>query len=77
MLNSLLQPINGGVCALHDPSGLHVGNFNWVNGQWKFKAVGYGPAGQVMPGHGPLTDRHNSCFAQLDEATIRAQFFKD
>ena len=77
MINSLLQPINGGVCALHDPSGLHVGNFKWVHGQWKFKAVGYGPAGQVMPGHGPLTDRHNTCFAQLDEATIRAQFFKD
>jgi hypothetical protein len=54
-----------------------VGNFKWVNGQWKFKAVGYGPAGQVMPGHGPLTDRHNACFDRLDEAIIRAQFFKD
>lgn len=72
-----IQKITEGVHALHDPSGLHVGNFKWVNGQWKFKAVGYGPAGQVMPGHGPLTDRHNTCFAQLDEATIRAQFFED
>lgn len=77
MLGRLLKPLNPDVCALHDPSGLHVGNFKWVNGQWKFKAVGYGPAGQVMPGHGPLTDRHNTCFAQLDEATIRTQFFKD
>jgi hypothetical protein len=72
-----IQKINDGVHALHDTAGLHVGNFKWVNGQWKFKAVGYGPAGQVMPGHGPLTDRHNTCFAQLDEATIRAQFFQD
>jgi hypothetical protein len=30
-----------------------------------------------MPGHGPLTDRHNACFDRLDEAIIRAQFFKD
>jgi hypothetical protein len=53
-----------------------VGNFNWVNGQWKFKAIGYGPSGQVMPGHGPLTDRHNACFDRLDEALIRAEFFQ-
>ena len=74
---SLLTPQTEGVCALNDPSGLHVGNFKWVNGQWKFKALGYGPAGQVMPGHGPLTDRHNTRFDRLDEAIIRAQFFKD
>ncbi|WP_396437750.1 hypothetical protein [Limnohabitans sp.] len=74
---SLLTPQTEGVCALHDPSGLHVGNFKWVNGQWKFKAVGYGPAGQVMPGHGPLTHLHNTRFDRLDEAIVRAQFFKD
>jgi hypothetical protein len=62
---------------MNDPSGLHVGNFKWVNGQWKFKAVGYGPAGQVMPGHGPLTHLHNTRFDRLDEAIVRAQFFKD
>ena len=77
MPNSLLKPLNETVCALHDPSGLHVGNFKWLNGQWKFKAIGYGPTGQVMPGHGPLTDRHNACFDRLDEALIRAQFFKE
>lgn len=76
MLSPLLKPLSEGVCALHDPSGLHVGNFKWVNGQWKFKAVGYGPAGQVMPGHGSLTDRHNACFDELDEAIIRVQFFE-
>jgi hypothetical protein len=77
MTPSLLVRINDGICALHDPSGLHVGNFKWINGQWKFKAIGYGPEGQVMPGHGPLTDRHNTPLAQLDEATIRTHFFKD
>jgi hypothetical protein len=77
MPNSLLKPLNETVCALHDPLGLHVGNFKWLNGQWKFKAIGYGPTGQVMPGHGPLTDRHNACFDRLDEALIRAQFFEE
>ena len=77
MPSQLLKPLNEGVCALHDPSGLHVGNFKWVNGDWKFKAIGYGPSGQVMPGHGPLTDRHNTRFDRLEEATIRAQFFEE
>ena len=77
MTPSLLSPLDPGTVALHDPSGQHVGNFKWINGQWKFKAMGYGPEGQVMPGHGPLTDRHNTLFAQLDEATIRAHFFKE
>jgi hypothetical protein len=77
MPNSLLKPLNETTCALHAPSGLHVGNFKRLNGQWKFKAIGYGPSGQVMPGHGPLTDRHNACFDRLDEALIRAQFFEE
>jgi hypothetical protein len=77
MSSPLLKPLNEGVCELHDPSGLHVGNFKWIQGQWKFKAIGYGPGAQVVPGGGPLTDRHNWCFAQLDEALIRAQFFEE
>ncbi|WP_416545965.1 hypothetical protein ACHEXK_10560 [Limnohabitans sp. DCL3] len=70
-----IQTINDGVHALYDPAGLHVGNFKWINGLWKFKAIGYDPTGQVVPGGGPLTDRHNTTIAQLDEALIRAQFF--
>ena len=77
MTSTLLILVNNGIYALHNPAGLHVGNFKWVNGQWKFKAVGYGPAGQAMPGHGPLTDRHNACFDRIDEANIRAQFFEE
>jgi hypothetical protein len=65
------------ITALHNPAGLHVGNFKWIQGQWKFKSVGYGPSGQVMPCGGPLTDRHNTTFDQLDEAQIRAVFFNE
>ena len=77
MTDSLLIKLNDGIYALHDLAGLHVGNLKWINGQWKFKAIGYGPAGQLLPGGGPLTDRHNTPFAQLDEARIRAQFFEE
>ncbi|WP_300708994.1 hypothetical protein [Limnohabitans sp.] len=72
----MIEKINDGVYALHDPTGLHVGHFKWIQGQWKFKAVGYGPSGQLIPGGGPLTDRHNTSLAQLDEALIRATFFE-
>jgi hypothetical protein len=77
MSSPLLKPLNEGVCALHDPSGMHVGNLKWIQGQWKFKALGYGPSGQVIPGGGPLTDRHNATFDKLDEAQIQAAFFKE
>ena len=70
-----IEIINKGVYALYDPAGLHVGHFKWIQGQWKFKAVGYGPHDQVLPGGGPLTERHNITFAQLDESEIGAQFF--
>lgn len=36
--------------------GLHLVNIGAV---WKFKAIGYDAAGNVIPGGGPLTDRHN------------------
>ena len=77
MTSLLHTSVNTGVYALHNPAGQHVGNFKWMAGQWRFKAVGYGPDGQVMPGHGPLTQWHNSCFDQLDEALIRARFFEE
>ena len=52
--------------------GKHVGNLKLINGVWKFKAIGYDPNGDVIPGGGPLTDRHNTTFAVLDEALIVA-----
>ena len=48
--------------------GEHVGNLKFINGIWKFKAIGYDPNGDVIPGGGPLTDRHNATFAALDAA---------
>ena len=52
--------------------GQHVGNLKLINGVWKFKAIGYDPNGDVIPGGGPLTARHNTTFAALDEALISA-----
>ncbi len=38
--------------------------------RWKFKAIGFDEQGQVIPGGGPLTDRHNLSFDRLDETEI-------
>ena len=65
-----LQPESPGVCRVLTSAGLHVGNLKLIGGVWKFKAIGYDASGQVIPGGGPLTDRHNTPFAALDEAQI-------
>lgn len=52
--------------------GAHVGNLKWINGVWKFKAIGYDTDGSVLPGGGPLTERHNTRFMTLDTALINA-----
>lgn len=51
-------------------SGLHVGNLKLIGGVWKFKAIGFNLSGQVIPGGGPLTHRHNVTFTALDQAEI-------
>ena len=51
-------------------SGMHVGNLKQIGSVWKFKAIGYDASGQVIPGGGPLTGRHNSVFTTLDEVEI-------
>lgn len=53
--------------------GAHVGNLKLINGIWKFKAIGYDAQGEVIPGDGPLTERHNMTFALLDETEISAR----
>jgi hypothetical protein len=68
-----LKRLNDQVFSVNTPDGEHVGNLKRVGGVWKFKAVGYGESGEVMPGHGPLTDQHNLAFAVWDEALICAQ----
>jgi hypothetical protein len=65
-----LQPQNEGICRVLTDSGLHVGNLKQISGSWKFKAIGYDASGQLIPGGGPLTDRHNAVFETLDQVKI-------
>lgn len=65
-----LEPQRPGICRVLTSAGLHVGNLKLIGGVWKFKAIGYDASGQVVPGGGPLTERHNVVFETLDEAEI-------
>ncbi len=67
-----LHPLDADACRVLDVDGRHVGTLKWIRGQWKFKAIGYEADGSVVPGGGPLTDRHNTVFDSLDEAAIAA-----
>ena len=67
-----LNRLNNHVYLVLSDQGEHVGNLKLINGVWKFKAMGYDPNGDVIPGGGPLTDRHNTTFTALDEALISA-----
>lgn len=68
-----LDRVNDQVCRVLDAHGQHVGNLKWINPLWKFKAIGYDPQGEVIPGGGPLTQRHNTTFAALDDAEVSAR----
>ena len=68
-----LLPINAEVMAVHTADGAHVGSLKKVGGIWKFKAMGYGAAGGMEPGHGPLTEQHNMQFATPDAAEVSAR----
>lgn len=69
-----LQPLNDAACAVLDAQGQHVGNLKRIGAVWKFKAVGYTARGELVPGGGPLTERHNTVFADpLDAAEISAK----
>jgi hypothetical protein len=67
-----LKSLNAGSYQLLNAHGQHVGNLKLINALWKFKAIGYGPHGEMIPGGGPLTERHNTTFARLDAAEIGA-----
>ena len=58
------------ICRVVNKSDLHVGNLKLIGGVWKFKAIGYDASGQIIPGGGPLTNRHNTIFKTLDEERI-------
>ena len=65
-----LHLINPQICSVLSAQGEHVGNLKQIGGVWKFKAIGYGADGGVIPGGGPLTNRHNTTFDVLDEVLI-------
>ena len=62
--------IDDRTCRVLNAMGDHVGNLKWIRGVWKFKAIGHDASGAVIPGGGPLTDRHNTVFATLDLVQI-------
>ena len=69
-----LDNVNDGVYRVTAGAEGHVDNLELIAGQWKFRAVGYGLAGEIVPGGGPLTGRHNTVFDAPDEALIAATF---
>jgi hypothetical protein len=69
-----LAKINQQAVRVITPGGEHVGNLQYSNGQWKFKAVGYDRDGAILPGWGPLTDLHNTVFAAPDAALVNGAF---
>lgn len=62
-----LCPVNAQICSVLTASGEHVGNLKLIGAVWKFKAIGYDADGHVIPGGGPLTDKHNTAFATLED----------
>ena len=63
---------NPGIQRVLNTNGEHVGNLKWIAGKWKFKALGLDHDGTLIPGGGPLTDRHNTSFESLDLDLINA-----
>ena len=67
-----LHRVNDQVVRVLDQRALCVGNLRRIGPVWKFKALGQDADGQAIPGGGPLTDRHNTVFTELDEAAVCA-----
>jgi hypothetical protein len=67
-----LHPVNDGVFAVLDARGQPVGNLKRIGAVWKFKAVGHNASGELEPGGGPLTARHNAVFERPDAAEVSA-----
>ena len=67
-----LQRVNDQVVRVLDCRGECVGNLKLIGAVWKFKALGQDADGGLIPGGGPLTDRHNMAFAVLDDAVVSA-----
>lgn len=72
-----IHHLDDAACSVHDEQGRHVGNLKLIKAVWKFKAIGYDEHGNLIPGGGPLTNRHNTRFAYLDLADINAKLLQD
>ena len=72
-----LSPVNEGVFAVLDAAGQPVGNLKRIGAVWKFKAVGTTVQGELVPGGGPLTERHNAVFERPDAAEVSAGLLAD
>jgi hypothetical protein len=58
--------VRSGVCAVWDLQGRQAGSLKRIGQRWKFKAMGHDGQGQIVPGGGPLTGRHNMGCERLD-----------
>lgn len=67
-----LLPVNATACQVHNAQGQLVGSLKLIGQRWKFKAIGQGPGGELIPGGGPLTHRHNTVFDALDAVAVNA-----
>lgn len=65
-----LRPLSEGVVEVVDARGELLGRLKRIGAVWKFKAIGRGPDGELEPGGGPLTARHNMVFDQPDAARV-------
>lgn len=65
--------VNANVHSVHLPDGSHVGNLKRIGSTWKFKAIGYDATGDVLPGGGPFTDRHNTQCSAADATELSAK----
>lgn len=73
MTQLTLRELNADVQSVHLADGLHVGNLKRIGAIWKFKAIGYDTDGSVIPGGGPLTDKHNTEFTAPDADEVNAR----
>jgi hypothetical protein len=65
-----LLALSDGVYEVADAGGQRLGRLKRIGAVWKFKAIGHGPGGELEPGGGPLTGRHNLVFEQPDAVLL-------
>ena len=67
-----LRPVNAEAVGVYTAQGGLVGNLKRIGKVWKFKAIGVEADGQLVPGGGPLTERHNTVFQTAEAAEVNA-----